>query len=224
MRKRNSSSRFSGIKFQIKTPLIAGFAVLALLAIPWINTPYSHLDWVAQGQPYETPTATATATVTLTPTSTATATLTPTATVTLTPTTTPTVTLTPTTTPTVTVIPPPPPGREALTTRVFVDYRCDRFFQSGVDIPIRDVPVTISFPDGSGATRQTTSFGMVYFTGFDASSGLTVSAALPANFRGYKLGSCPGTTTSIELESSDFRFGYKFVSFGATALGELAGP
>lgn len=165
-----------------------------------------------------TATATATATGTTTPTGTSTATSQPPATETATATTTPTGTVT------LTPPPSPPPGRDSLSVRVFLDYRCDRYFQTNVDIPIGDALVTIEFPDSSSATRTTTLFGMAYFSGFDASGGLTVSADLPVNFRGYKLGACPGSPTTIELEADDFHFGYKFVSFGATVLGELAGP
>jgi len=117
-----------------------------------------------------------------------------------------------------------PAGRDALTARVFIDYRCDRFFQDGLDISLSDVPVTISFPDGSSATAQTTSFGMVYFAGFDAAGGLTVSVDLPDTYRGYDLENCPADSTSIDLSPSDFHFGFTSVLFGAKAKGEATGP
>jgi len=133
------------------------------------------------------------------------------------------VTPTPTSTPTVTTTPtppPPPPGRSNLIARVFLDYRCDRFFKNGVDTPLGDVPVTISFPDGSGETRLTTSFGLVYFSGFDSSGGLTVAIDLSGGFRGRLLTNCPNSPRTIELRSRDFQSGSKTVQFGAKVLGE----
>lgn len=117
-----------------------------------------------------------------------------------------------------------PAGRDALTARAFIDYRCDRFFQNGLDVALSGVPVTISFPDGSSATAQTTPFGMVYFAGFDASGGLTVSVELPATYGGYELENCPADSTSIDLSPSDFQFGFTSAVFGANVKGETAGP
>lgn len=228
MRQRTNNTRIS--RFQGNGLVVAGLLILVLLAIPWFSLPYGGLDWVAFGQPNQTstPTATTTATVTLTATTTATATTTSTSTPTATSPPPATETSTPTTTPTATVTltppPAPPAGRDSLSARVFLDYRCDRFFQTSVDMPIPDALVTITFPDGSSATRATTLFGMAYLAGFDASGGLTVSVTLPSNFRGYRIASCPTSPPSIELRASDFHFGYKFVSFGALVRGELAGP
>ncbi len=155
-------------------------------------------------------------------TSTPTATATPTAS----PTTTATATPSPTPTATATSTPPPspPPGRDSLIARVFIDYRCDRFFQGGVDTPLGGIPVTISFPDGSGETRETTSFGLVYFSGFDASGGLTVSVDLSGRYRGRSLASCFNSPPEIELQPGDFQSGRKSVLFGARILGETAAP
>lgn len=173
--------------------------------------PYGNLDWVALSQPYGTPTATPTATVTLTPTFTSTATMTPTAIVT------PTATVTPTSQPI-------PAGRDTLTARVFIDYRCNRFFQTGLDVPLGDVSVTLSFPNGTRRTLKTRPFGLVYFAGFSASNGVTVSVSLPADHKGLKLASCFNSPTSVQLEPTDFQFGFKFVQFGADVVGEVAGP
>lgn len=117
-----------------------------------------------------------------------------------------------------------PAGTHNLTARVFIDDRCDRFFQSGLDVPLAGVPVTLSFPDGTSETRQTTSFGLVYFSGFDGSDGVTVSVELPETYRGYVLDRCANNPASIELAGDDFQFGFKFVQFGARAAGESAGP
>lgn len=188
--RRQNTTRPSASTFRSKPFLIAGFLVLALLAIPWLNLPGGEADWVAFSYPYQTSTPTAT----------------PTATVTLTP--------------------PPsiPKGTYSLTGRVFVDYRCDRFFQGGVDIPLGDVSVTISFPDGSSETRQTKPPGLVYFTGFDASDGVTVSVELPESYKGRGVEGCFNSPGSIDLLPGDFRFRHKFVQFGAEISGELAGP
>lgn len=87
-----------------------------------------------------------------------------------------------------------------------------------------DVPVTLSFPNGSSETRQTTSSGLAYFTGFDASGGVTVSVELPASYSGYTLISCPNSPTSIQLQPDDFQFRHKTVRFGAKISGESANP
>ncbi|RME45790.1 MAG: hypothetical protein D6791_09880, partial [Chloroflexi bacterium] len=117
-----------------------------------------------------------------------------------------------------------PAGRYALTARVFIDYRCDSFFQAGVDIPLGDVPVTVSFPNGARTTLQTRQFGMAYLAGFDASDGLTVSVKLPDSYRGFELSTCPASSTSVDLTAGDFQFGYKGVLFRAMPTGETASP
>ena len=235
MRQLKSSVKVFTTQLQGKGFAVAGLLVLVMLSIPRLGLPYTGSGGIVFGQSQEPvlQVATGTATVTLTATTTATATSTSPPPSTSTPTSTstsvpPTETSTPTTTPTATVTltppPEPPAGRDSLSVRVFLDYRCDRFFQTSVDMPIPDALVTISFPDGSSATRATTLFGMAYLSGFDASGGLTVSVALPSNFRGYLIASCPTSPPSIDLRASDFHFGYKFVSFGALVRGELAGP
>lgn len=148
----------------------------------------------------------------------------PTPTLTLTPTT----TSTPTTTPTASVTSTPPPsiprGTDNLTAWVFIDYRCDRFFQDGVDMPLGDIPVTISFPDGSSETHVTRSPGLAYFFGFDASSGVTVSVDLSVGHRGRSLDNCINSPASIELQPDDFRSGNKTILFGVQVLGEISAP
>lgn len=140
----------------------------------------------------------------------------------------PTPTATPTTpppTPTPTATPEAPPvGSDTLTTRVYLDIRCDGFFKNGLDVPLSDVPVTLTFANGSSVTRQTRPFGIVSFGGFDASDGVTVSVDLSDDYQGYLLESCPGSASAISLTAGDFPFGYKFVQFRAQATGESAGP
>ncbi len=134
---------------------------------------------------------------------------------------------TPTPTPTATITatpPPPPPGRSSLIARVFLDYRCDGFFKNGVDVPLESVPVTISFPNGSREIRQTTSFGLVYFSGFDSSGGLTVSVDLSMGYQGRLLTNCLSSPRTIELTPRDFQSGTKTVQFGTKVLGEGAAP
>lgn len=131
---------------------------------------------------------------------------------------------TPTATPTPTVPPAPPAGSHSLTARVFVDDRCDHFFQNGVDRPLGEIPVTISFPDGSSATGLTSPTGYVSFWNFDASAGVTVSADLSGGYRGRRLGFCYNSPASITLEPSDFRLGRASVEFGVEILGEGSAP
>jgi hypothetical protein len=117
-----------------------------------------------------------------------------------------------------------PAGDNTLTVRVFMDYRCDRIFQNGVDIPLRDVPVTLSFPNGARETRRTRPFGVALFNGFDASGGATVSVELPSALKGYSLVRCPHSAGDVDLSPGDFRFRHKQVQFGVTLAGEMAGP
>jgi len=113
----------------------------------------------------------------------------------------------------------PPAGSDGLVARVFIDQRCDGFFQNGLDIPLVDVSVTLSFSNGASETRQTRSFGLVNFAGFDASSGVTISVTLPTSYGDYPLGACLNSLTSIELRSADFQFGNRYVQFGAGTVG-----
>jgi hypothetical protein len=106
---------------------------------------------------------------------------------------------------------------------VFIDPQCDGFFQQGVDIPVEEAAVTLSFPNGARTMRQTTSFGMVSFAGFDASGGVIVSLELPESYRGYALRSCFNSPASIELQPDDFQFGQATVQFGVVVSGEIAG-
>lgn len=122
------------------------------------------------------------------------------------------------------IAPPPPPGTDTLTARVFVDYRCDRFFQRGMDQPVQGASVTARFSNGLSITRQTTELGVVNFPSFDASGGVTLSVELPESYRGLALGWCANSPASVQLQGDDFQFGYKFVQFGAAIMGEVAGP
>lgn len=196
MRQRNNDSRSSAFGLSSRTLLVAGFLVLILLAIQWFNWPHGDLEGVAFSQPYELNNAVL-------------QTATPTATVTLTPTATPTATI--------------PLGRNSLTARVYLDYRCDRFFQTGVDIPLKGASVTLTVNSGQ-RVAQAGPFGLVYFSGFDASGGVNVSVTLPASYMGYALTNCPGSSVSIDLDPEDFQFRYKFVQFRADVAGETAGP
>ena len=117
-----------------------------------------------------------------------------------------------------------PQGTNSLTARVFVDYRCDGFFQEGLDVPLRDASVRLSFPNGAWITRQVRPFGLVNFSGFDTSDGITVTVNLPGHYKGYVLGHCPGRPGNIRLQADDFQFGFKSLQFGAGVIGEAAGP
>jgi hypothetical protein len=140
---------------------------------------------------------------------------------------TPTATDTPAATPTPTPTPASSPshGNYNLTAAVFLDYRCDGVFQDGPDIPLAGVPVTLTFPDGSSIVHRTTRWGVVNFAGFDASAGLIISVDLPMSYRGYGLGNCANSPTSINLVRADFNaFRYHSVPFGVAVTRELAGP
>ncbi|MFQ5858181.1 MAG: hypothetical protein ACE5LU_21470 [Anaerolineae bacterium] len=122
---------------------------------------------------------------------------------------------------------PTPSGHDKLTAHVFIDFGCDGSFQGGVDISLSDVPVTLSFSNGASSTLLTTSQGMVYFAGFDASDGVTVSADLPASYSGFMLGSCSNSPTTVGLPPSEFQPGaisHKHVQFTAALLGEMPDP
>jgi hypothetical protein len=107
---------------------------------------------------------------------------------------------------------------------MFVDFRCDGFFQDGLDAPLRDASVRLSFPNGAWITRQVRPFGLVNFSGFDATDGVAVTVNLPEGYQGYALGHCPNSPGNVRLQSDDFQFGYKLVQFGAGVVGEAAGP
>jgi hypothetical protein len=119
---------------------------------------------------------------------------------------------------------PPTPMICTLSARAFIDFRQDGVFQAGVDIPLENVPVTVSLPDGTSAVLETTSFGMVYFPGFDAAGGVSPSVELPQTYRSYTLSSSPGSPTTIQLQPDNFHFDHAFVQFGAQVVGEAAGP
>ncbi|MFQ5342821.1 MAG: hypothetical protein ACE5F6_14875 [Anaerolineae bacterium] len=82
----------------------------------------------------------------------------------------------------------------------------------------------MSLGDGTSAVLETTSFGMVYFPGFDAAGGVSARVALPQTYRGYTLSSSPGSQTTIQLQPNDFHFDHAFVQFGAQVVGEAVGP
>lgn len=226
MRQRKRNSQSPAFEFRSKIFLAAGLLFLVLLIIPWVSVAYGGPGGAAVGKLNASvlQTATPTATVTLTPTFTPTATTTPTATPTSTPTTTPTATVTATPTETPPVTATPPVGRNDLTVRVFMDYKCDRFFADGIDVPLAGVPVTLSFPGDSSIEHQTGASGLAYFSGFSASDGVSVSVEMPESHKGYGLGHCAYSQPPIELDAEDFPFGFRFVQFGAQVQSEIAGP
>ncbi|MFQ5340603.1 MAG: S8 family serine peptidase [Anaerolineae bacterium] len=123
------------------------------------------------------------------------------------------------------VAPPPPAGRYSLAARVFVDSRCDTFFSSGEDRAMVDAPVTVTFSNGATVTNNTLSTGLVLFTGYDMSDGVSVSVEMPAEYHGWTLGACRNSPTTLDLTASNFGpFRSKFVTFRAEVTGEAAGP
>jgi hypothetical protein len=142
---------------------------------------------------------------------------------------TPTATETVTPTPTATVTPTPsaevPAGRFSLTARVFVDSQCNRTFNSGIDRPLANVPVTLTFSNGASITRLTSSQGLVSFSGFDVPDQVQVAVVLPSDYFGRNLGPCPNSATQFTLDAADFGFNrYKFLAFRARPVGERPGP
>ena len=117
----------------------------------------------------------------------------------------------------------PVEGTDSLAAQVYIDAGCDGFFIAGQDTPLADVPVTLTFADGSSVTRESTSFGQVNFSGFDAGAGVTLSVELPATYRGDRLESCANSATSIDLAAGDFDFGQKSVQFRVKRVAEPAG-
>jgi len=123
------------------------------------------------------------------------------------------------------VAPPPPTGRYGLSTRVFVDARCDTFFTNGLDRPLPDVPVAVQFTSGAVLTATTNADGFAFFTGFDVPDVVTVEVQLPAEYRGRTLAACTNSPTSFTLTPADFGpFRFKFVTFRAKVTGEASGP
>ena len=113
----------------------------------------------------------------------------------------------------------PPVGSDKVTVRVFVDRGCAAPFQYGIDVPLRNVRVKLSFADGSSIIRRTASSGMVYFAGIDASQGVTVSLLDLADmrFRGQYLNACNPTTVHLPAQAfQDARVGHRHVDFRVT--------
>lgn len=221
--------------FNAKSTLVAVVLFAAVLAVPFLDLPHRQQSWVAYSEPnpMQNGTATTTATVTLTPTLTGTATASPTSTSTASPTGTSTAsptatstaspTATSTATPTVTV--PPPSGRLSLSVRVFVDFRCDRFFVGGRDRALANVPVTLTFASGATIEKNTSADGFAFFSGFGVPDWVTVSVELPSDYYGRGLGPCDNSPTSITLTAADFGvFSYKFLDFRAIPQFEIARP
>lgn len=121
----------------------------------------------------------------------------------------------------------PPPGTDKVSARVFIDYACDGYFQGRLDIPLEGVPVKVKFlTNGASRTLLTTLFGWVYFAGYDVSGGVEVSVNLPANYRGFALGSCANSPDTVVLGPGDFQGGvvrHKHIDFRAEVVGEAAG-
>lgn len=97
----------------------------------------------------------------------------------------------------------PPRGRHTLTVRVFVDYRCDTFYNRGVDRPIAGARVAMTFHNGATIAKETGRLGLVYFHGFDPMQGVHVRVELP-NYRGRPLEICRTCHEEYMLGPEDF--------------------
>lgn len=118
-----------------------------------------------------------------------------------------------------------PAGNTNLTARSYVDYRCDGFFQEGLDLPVRNTAVTLSFTNGARVTVPSRSLGLTNIAGFDTSGGVALSLQRPTEYQGYQLEPCPGDRARhSRLTPADFRSGYRFLQFRANVAGEAAGP
>jgi hypothetical protein len=110
-------------------------------------------------------------------------------------------------------------GRDHIVVRVFLDSRCDGFYQSGVDRPLANVPVL--FDNGAAPQLvETSSLGLSWIGRFKAVelATMTVSVMLPATYRGYGVEPCDGQPASVELNAGDFQGGsikHKFLQFGS---------
>lgn len=112
-----------------------------------------------------------------------------------------------------------PAGSDKVTARVFVDRNCVGGFQRGIDVPLSNARVQLTFSDGTTVIGQTSSSGTVYFAGIDASQGVTVSLLDLADmrYRGQYLCACNPTTA--HFPASDFdsaNVGHKHVDFRVT--------
>lgn len=145
-----------------------------------------------------------------------TATPAPTDTATPAPTVTPTPmpTPTPTTVPTVTATPfvcdetdPASVCHGILSARVFLDLRCDRFFNPGVDFPLANARVTAHLPGGARRTATTNRFGDLILTGIQLPPGGTVRLVSDRPPGPWwvttPLAACPGGA-ELRLTAEDF--------------------
>jgi hypothetical protein len=110
-------------------------------------------------------------------------------------------------------------GHDKVSVRVFVDRGCAAPYQHGIDVPLHNARVQLTFSDGSSVIRETTSSGMVYFAGIDASGGVSVSLLGLADmrYRGQYLCACNPTTTYFS--AGDFNtanVGHKHYDFRVT--------
>ncbi|MFQ5859216.1 MAG: hypothetical protein ACE5LU_26750, partial [Anaerolineae bacterium] len=118
-----------------------------------------------------------------------------------------------------------PAGRHSLSGRVFVDYRCDRYFQSGLDRALAGVPVTLAFSNDVRVNSTTSDAGLFLFSGFGVTEPVTITIELPEEFHGRALDSCSYSGTTVTLTAEGFGpFGSKFLTLGAEVTGEGAGP
>jgi hypothetical protein len=111
---------------------------------------------------------------------------------------------------------PTPQGRYSMSARVYVDYRCDGFFQRAIDKPLDDIPVSIGFPDDTYDIKSTGKQGFSYFHGFDVpAQGMMVRVHLPDQYRGNRLELCPNSRDVVQVDPDDFSLHFRRVEFRA---------
>lgn len=142
-------------------------------------------------------------------------TATPTATATTTPTSTPTATRTPTPSPTPTPVTCPPGSGNLcggiVVARVYLDLRCDTFFNAGTDAPLAGSLVAAYLPDGTKRVASVDRSGDAAFAGIQIGAGsvmqITVERLVPpawVQISGEQLIGCPNSPPTISLRPTDF--------------------
>lgn len=126
---------------------------------------------------------------------------------------------------TTTILAPPPPGRTTLVTRAYVDYRCNTYFSSGIDIPLAGVPVTVEWSNGATREKMTAHNGMALFNAIGVPDQATVSVEAPTTYNGWQLALCPDSPSSITVDAGDFgSFASRSIFFRFQVVGESPGP
>lgn len=104
-----------------------------------------------------------------------------------------------------------------ISARVYLDLRCDRFFNPGVDVLLANARVTAHLPDGTRRTATTNRFGDVLLTGVQLPPGDTIRlvSSRPQGpwWATAPLAACPGGA-ELRLTAANFGpFGIATIDF-----------